>query len=88
MPKTWKIVVGAGFVALIGFIMYSTTDLARISCEACIEFHGRTSCKPAAATSQDEAVRTAVGIACTDLAAGRTESIACEHTPPKSVSCK
>jgi hypothetical protein len=88
MPKLWKILVGLGFVALIGFIIYSATGLAQVSCTVCVEFHGRTSCQPAAGTSQDEAVKTAEGVACTELATGRTESIACERTPPKSIMCK
>jgi hypothetical protein len=88
MPKIWKILVGVGFVGLIGFIIYSATGLAQVSCEVCVEFHGRTSCQPAAGTSQEEAVKTAEGIACTELASGRTENIACERTPPKSVTCK
>jgi hypothetical protein len=88
MPQLWKILVGLGFVALIGFIIYSATGLGQVSCEVCVEFHGRTSCQPAAGTNQEEAVRTAEGIACTELASGRTESIACERTPPKSITCK
>jgi hypothetical protein len=88
MPQTWKVLVGLGFVALIGFIIYSATGLARVNCDVCVEFHGVTSCKPAAGTSKEEAVKTASDIACTDLASGRTESIACEHTIPKSISCK
>ena len=88
MPQSWKIIVAVGFIALIGFIIYSSTGLAKVSCEVCVEFHGRTSCQPAAGTSQEEAVRTAEGIACTELAVGRTENIACERTPPKSIMCK
>ena len=88
MIKPWKILVGVGFVALIAFIIYSATGLAKVSCLVCVEFHGRTSCQPAAGTSKDEAVKTAADIACSELASGRTENIACERTPPKSVSCK
>ena len=88
MPQTWKLAVAVGFVALIAFIIYSATGLARVNCNVCIEFHGVTSCKPAAGTTEDEAIKTATDIACSDLASGRTESIACEHTPPKSASCK
>jgi len=88
MPKLWKILVGLGFVALIGFIIYSATGLGQVSCNVCVEFHGRTSCQPAAGTSQDEAVKTAESVACSELATGRTESIACERTPPKSITCK
>jgi hypothetical protein len=88
MPKLWKILVGVGFIALIGFIIYSATGLGQVSCEVCVEFHGKTSCQPAAGTTKDEAVKTAEDIACAELASGRTESIACERTPPKSIICK
>ena len=88
MPKPWKILVGVGFVALISFIIYSSTGLGQVRCDVCLEFHGTTSCKPAAGPTRDEAVKTAWSIACSDLASGRTEGIACQNTPPKSVSCK
>ena len=70
MPKLWKIVVGLGFAALIGFIIYSATGLAQVSCTVCVEFHGRTSCQPAAGTSQDEAVKTADSVACAASSVG------------------
>jgi hypothetical protein len=88
MSKTTKIVIAAGFVALLAFIVYSTMGLAKVNCEVCVEFHGRTVCRPAAATTQDEATKSAVSVACSDLAAGRTENIACENTRPKTVTCK
>ena len=88
MSKTAKIVIAAGFVALLGFIVYSTMGLAKVNCEVCVEFHGRTSCRPAAATTQEDAVKGAVSVACSELAGGRTENIACERTPPKTMSCK
>jgi hypothetical protein len=88
MPQTWKILVGVGFIALIAFIVYSATGLGQVSCEVCVEFHGRTSCQKAAGTSKEEAAKTAADIACSDLASGRTEGIACQNTRPKSVSCK
>jgi len=88
MPKLWKLLVALGFVGLIGFIVYSATGLAQVTCEVCVEFHGRTSCQPAAGSTREEAVKTAADIACSELAAGRTENIACERTPPKSVMCK
>jgi hypothetical protein len=88
MQQKWKIFVGVGFVALLAFIIYSATGLAKVNCDVCVEYHGVKSCKPAAGTSQEEAVKTAVDIACSDLASGRSESIACEHTPPSSISCK
>jgi len=88
MSKTTKILIGVLFVALLGFIVYSTMGLAKVDCEACVEFHGRTACGRAAGTTQGEAVKSAVSIACSDLAAGRTENIVCEATRPKTISCK
>jgi hypothetical protein len=88
MAKQWKILVGLGFAALIAFIIYSSTGLAQVSCNVCVEFHGRTSCRPAAGTTKDEAMKTAESIACSELASGRTENIACERTQPKSVTCQ
>ena len=88
MSKTTKILIGAGFVALLAFIVYSTAGLAKVNCEVCVEFHGRTVCRPAAGTTQSEAMKSAISVACSDLAAGRTENIACEATPPKTMSCK
>lgn len=88
MPQLWKVLIGVGFVALIGFIIYSATGLAQVSCEVCVEFHGRISCQKAAGTNREEATRTAQGVACTDLATGRTENIACERATPMSIECK
>ncbi len=88
MSKSTKVLIGAGFAALIGFIIIAPTRLAKVDCQVCIEFHGKTSCKPAAGTTKDEAMKTATDIACSDLAIGRTESIACQATRPKSFSCK
>jgi hypothetical protein len=88
MSKTTKILIAAGFVTLLGFIVYSTMGLDKVNCEVCVQFHGRTFCSRAAGTTQDEAIKSAVSVACSDLAAGRTENIACEATRPKTMSCK
>jgi hypothetical protein len=88
MSTTTKFLIAAGFVALLVFIVYSTMGLAKVSCEVCVEFHSKTVCSSAAGTAREEAIRSAVSVACSDLAAGRTENIACEGTPPKTMSCK
>ncbi|HYR43792.1 MAG TPA: hypothetical protein VER98_12250 [Terriglobia bacterium] len=88
MSKTTKILIAAGFVALLVFIVYSTMGLAKVNCEVCVEFHGRIVCGHAAGTTQDEAVKSGISVACSDLAGGRTENIACEATRPKTISCK
>jgi len=52
MSRATKVLIAAGFVALLGFIIYSTMGLAKINCEVCMEFHGRTSCGSAAGTKK------------------------------------
>ena len=88
MSKTTKILIAAGFIALIAFIIYSTAGLAKVNCEVCMEFRGRTSCKPAFGVTKEEALRTATTIACSEIASGRNETIVCQGAQPKSLDCK
>lgn len=89
MSKNAKILITAGVVAAIGFILYSTMGLNKVQCDVCIEFRGRTACAPAQGLTPEEALASAKRVACTDIASGRDETIACtETTPPKSLSCK
>jgi hypothetical protein len=87
MSKTTKFLIAAGFIAFLGFIVYSTTGLGRVNCEVCIEFRGRMSCRPGAGTTRQEAVQTATTVACVDIASGREESTVCSATPPQKVTC-
>ncbi|MBZ5554460.1 MAG: hypothetical protein LAO21_17210 [Acidobacteriia bacterium] len=85
MSKRVKLAVGAVFVVVVGIIVYSTMNLSHFECEVCVEFKGRTSCRTAAGSTREEAVRTATDNACADIASGMTDSIACGHTTPTSV---
>jgi hypothetical protein len=86
MSNTAKILIAAGFVGLLGLIIFSTTGLARVSAEVCMEFRGMTACAEAFGTSQEEALRTAKDVACSEIAFGRDDSILCTlRTEPKSV---
>jgi hypothetical protein len=72
-------------VAVLGYIVYSSMNLASHKVEVCITFNGRTNCRTAAGASEEFARRTATTNACADIASGVTDSIACENTPPNSV---
>ena len=88
MSKNTKILLILGFIVLLGLIIYSSTGLARVSCEVCMEFGGRTSCRPAFGITREEALATAQTVACSEIAFGRDDSISCTNlTQPKSVSC-
>jgi len=83
-----QILIGLGFVIVLGLIIYSSMGLAKVNCEVCVEFRGKTSCRPAYGTNRDEAIATAHRTACADIAFGRDDSISCtELTAPKSARC-
>ena len=87
MGKKWILIAGLGFGFLLAYIIYSSTALTQVSCEVCVQFRGRTQCRTAAGTNAEEAQKTATSVACTFLASGMTDSIACGNTPPARVMC-
>lgn len=73
-------------LAVLGVLVYSTMNLAQVSCEVCMTFNGRTQCAKASGTTREEAQRTATDTACAPISGGMTESIQCSNTPPDSVT--
>ena len=77
------ILVSVGFVvAMVALIVYSTMGLNQFEVESCITYTGRTACGTAAGESREQALRAAATIACSSIAGGMTESIACSGTAP------
>ena len=77
------------FAALVlGLILFSTLSLGGYSCEVCMEFRGQQKCRTAKGSTTEEARKTAIDNACAFLASGVTDSIACTHSPPRSLHCK
>ena len=72
-------------LAIIGYIVYSSMNLASHRVEICIAFNGRATCRTASGATEEFARRTATTNACGELASGVTDSIACENTPPSTV---
>ncbi len=85
-----EISVAAAILAAITFavMLYSIRGQLRVSCEACISFHGGTECRTALGASREEAVQTATDNACAFLAAGMTDSIRCSNAQPIRVTCE
>ena len=85
MSTATKILIAAGVLILISYIVYSSMALDQFSCEVCMEFRGRTDCRRAVGTSEAEAIRTAVDTACAQLSSGMTDSTPRSVTdvPPK-----
>ena len=81
-------VLGGVFaLTMLGLIWYASASLSKHSCEVCIAYKGQSACRKAEGETADEARRTAVDLACAMLAAGMTDSLACQRTEPQSVTC-
>ena len=78
--------VVVGFLAIMfAVIIYGSMGIHPYSVESCITFHGRSACGTAAGATREQALAAAANIACSSLAGGVTDSIACGNTPPDSV---
>lgn len=75
-------------LALLAALVYATLTQAAVSCEACVDFGGRSECRTGSAETRDEAVRGAVTAACALLSSGVTQGMQCDRTPPRSVRCE
>lgn len=88
MSKPVKILIALALAGFLSYVIYSSMGLSQVRCEVCIEFQGGRECRTATGVDEAEAKRTAASNACALLAAGMTESIACENTQPKSAVCR
>jgi uncharacterized membrane protein len=84
--KTKALILG-GIVAvgLLSLLVFSSRNLARYKAEVCVSFNGMTQCRTAAGASEEYVVRAATSDACSTLASGVTQSMACEQAPPQAI---
>jgi hypothetical protein len=86
MSRTTK----TSLVFLALFILatvYLSTRIALVTCEVCVTFRGATTCRKGASGTREAAIQSAVTSACSNMAGGMTEVIACENTKPDRTSC-
>lgn len=84
-----RILVGLGLAAVfVAVMVMALRGQARVECEVCIAFGGRSECRTNLAVDRERAVMEATSNACALLANGVTAGIQCSNTPPRSVSCK
>jgi hypothetical protein len=80
------VLISVGFVLLVvAALIRSTMNLAQYRVEVCMEYQGRSSCRTAAGSTEEFALRSATGNACALIASGVTDSMACERSAPRSV---
>ena len=77
---------GAIAIAVVGFIIYSSTGLDDHTVEVCVEYKGRENCGVASGATREEAQRTAQSIACATISAGVSETIGCSRVEPRIVT--
>ncbi len=80
-----------GVLIAIGFAMvvvYRSFQAAGYRCEVCITFNGQQVCRTVEGPTEAEARSAVVNNACAVLAAGVTETLACERTVPDRLRCE
>jgi len=74
-------------IVFLAALVWLTAAQARVRCEVCMSHRGRQLCETALAADRDQARAQARNAACARLSSGVTDGIACNNTPPLSVSC-
>ncbi len=84
------VIAGIIFVVVVlVVVIYSSFSMTnKVRAEVCMEYGGRTVCKTVSGDSQEHVLRTASENACAELTGGVTDTMACEHATPKSVTWK
>jgi hypothetical protein len=75
----------SGALLFVGLLLWLTMGHRGFRVEVCMAYGGRTACRIASGATESAALQMAVSNACTFLAAGMTDSMACEHSTPVSV---
>ena len=87
MSRTTK--TSLAFLALfIAGTVYLSTRIANVECEVCVTYKGATTCRTAASDTREAAIQSAVTSACSNMAGGMTETIACQNTEPDRTTCR
>jgi hypothetical protein len=74
--------------AFAGFLAWSTLSAQKVTCEVCVDYHGRQNCATASAISESEAITSAQNTACGPVSFGMNESIECGRIPPTTRQCQ
>ena len=80
------IVLGTVFVVgVLAVLIYTSIGYHQYEVELCITFKGRRACGTAAGANREEAMRAASNLACSSIASGMTDNIACGRTEPDTI---
>lgn len=84
--KPW---IAALAIAILGICLIWVTlrEGSGISCSVCVSFEGTINCSNARAPVKEEALQGAIMSACSTIAHGVTETLACQRTDPEEAQC-
>ena len=83
--KGW--LLAGALMLFMAFVVYRSFHVAGYSCSVCIMFRGQAACRTVEGPTEREARASATNNVCAYLAAGVTDSMACERTEPTKVDC-
>ena len=86
--RLWQflLLLGAIGILVVALVMGSL-NVVQAECELCVEFGGQRQCRKGSGATAEDARRAAQRAACAVMAAGMSESIACERAPATDVRC-
>jgi energy-converting hydrogenase Eha subunit H len=86
LNRTASILIGLLlFSAFVAVLTWQMLGNRKVKVEVCMSYLGAKNCAVATAPTRDEAIRTATSTACTLIAGGVTDTMACERAQPLSV---
>jgi hypothetical protein len=84
--RTGVLVLGTLLVVgVLATLIYMSIGYHQYEVELCITFKGRRACGTAAGANREEAMRAAANLACSSIASGMSDDIACGRTEPDSI---
>ena len=72
-------------VGVVAMLVYMSIGYHVYEVELCITFEGRRACGTAAGANREEAMRAAANLACSSIASGMSDDIACGRTEPDTI---
>jgi hypothetical protein len=76
-------------IGLLGtFLVLGSLNTVQVECSLCVTYRGQTDCRTGSGADETEARQAAMKAACGLMAAGMTETVACQNTTPTNVQCQ
>lgn len=75
-------------LAVLALVYFSLQGVNEYTCEVCVTYNGQTQCRTGQGRTKEDAVTKAQDAACSVMASGMDQRIACGNVEPTSVSCE